>query len=49
MPNPEQHGEGAQQLLEHGVRGCCGEVVAANINAFNDQVMLLIHAILHRM
>jgi hypothetical protein len=49
MPNPEQHGEGAQQLLEHGVQGGCSEVVAANINAFNDQVMLLLLAILDRM
>jgi hypothetical protein len=49
MPNLEQHGEGEQQLLEHGVQGGCGEVVAANINAFNDQVMLMIHAILYRM
>jgi hypothetical protein len=49
MPNPEQHGEGAQQLLEHGVQGGCSEVVAANINAFNDHVMLLLLAILDRM
>jgi hypothetical protein len=43
MPNPEQQGEVAQQLLEHGVQEGCGEVAAAN--AFNDQVMPLIHAL----
>lgn len=36
MSNPEQQGESAQQSLEHGMQGSCGEVAAAN--AVFDQV-----------
>ncbi|GJM89075.1 hypothetical protein PR202_ga05671 [Eleusine coracana subsp. coracana] len=41
MPNPEQQGGGAQQSLEHGVQGGCGEVSAAN--AMFDQMYYIDH------